>query len=174
MLDTLITSKTRIKLLTKFFVNASNSGYLRGLAKEFNESTNAIRKELNKLTKAGYLVLIENGRYKKYYKANKKHPLFSTVHRLVLKHLGLDSLVKSILERMGNIKRIVVVGDYAQGIDSGEIEVMVDGVNLNTQYIKRLSKKIEKKIGRKVNFMINQDYNSEGLILYDVNNEAAK
>lgn len=174
MLDTLITSKTRIKLLTKFFVNASNSGYLRGLAKEFNESTNAIRKELNKLTKAGYLVLIENGKYKKYYKANKKHPLFSTVHSLVLKNLGLDSLVKSILERMGNIKRIVVVGDYAQGIDSGEIEVMVDGVNLNTEYIKILSKKIEKEIGRKVNFMINQDYNSEGLILYDVTNEAAK
>ena len=174
MLDTLITSKTRIKLLIKFFVNASNSGYLRGLAKEFNLSTNAIRIELNKLTKAGYLVLIEDDSYKKYYKANENHPLFSAVHSIVLKQLGLDSLVESILERMGNIKRIVVVGDYAQGIDSGEIEVMVDGVNLNTQYIKRLSKKIEKEIGRKVNFMINQDYNSEGLILYDVNNETAK
>ncbi len=174
MLDTLITSKTRIKLLIKFFVNASNSGYLRGLAKEFNLSTNAIRIELNKLTKAGYLVLIEDGSHKKYYKANEKHPLFSPVHSIVLKQLGLDSLVKSILERMGNIKRIVVVGDYAQGIDSGEIEVMVDGVNLNTQYIKRLSKKIEKEIGRKVDFMINQDYNNEGLILYDDTNEAAK
>jgi len=174
MLDTLITSKTRIKLLIKFFVNASNSGYLRGLAKEFNLSTNAIRIELNKLTKAGYLVLIEDDSYKKYYKANENHPLFSAVHSIVLKQLGLDRLVESILERMGNVKRIVVVGDYAQGIDSGEIEVMVDGVNLNTKYIKRLSKKIEKEIGRKVNFMINQDYNSEGLILYDVNNETAK
>ena len=174
MLNTLITSKTRIKLLIRFFVNASNSGYLRGLAKEFNESTNAIRKELNKLTKAGYLLLIDDKSHKKYYKANQNHPLFSAVHSIVLKQLGLDSLVESILERMGNIRRIVVVGDYAQGIDSGEIEVMLVGVNLKMKYIKSLSKKIEKEIGRKVKFLVNQDYNSEGLILYDDTNEAAK
>lgn len=174
MLDTLITSKTRIKLLTKFFVNASNSGYLRGLAKEFGESTNAIRKELNKLTKAGYLLLIDGKSNKKYYKANKNHPLFSAVHSIVLKQLGLDSLVASILERMGNIKRIVVVGDYAQGIDSGEIEVLVIGENLNTAYIKSLSEKIENEIGRKVKFLVTQDYNSEGLILYDIEDETTK
>ncbi len=174
MLDTLITSKTRIKLLTKFFVNASNSGYLRGLAKEFNESTNAIRKELNKLTQAGYLVLIDDKSNKKYYKANQDHPLFSTVHSIVLKQLGLDSLVESILERMGNIKRIVVIGDYAQGIDSGEIEVMMVGVNLNAQYIKSLSGKIEKEIGRKVKFMITSSYSNEGLILYNIEDETTK
>ncbi|KKX51724.1 hypothetical protein [Sphingobacterium sp. IITKGP-BTPF85] len=45
MLDSLITSKTRLKLLIKFFVSANNQGYLRGLAEEFRESTNAIRKD---------------------------------------------------------------------------------------------------------------------------------
>lgn len=55
MLDSLITSKTRLKLLIKFFVSARNQGYLRGLADEFQESTNAIRKELNQLEDAGFL-----------------------------------------------------------------------------------------------------------------------
>lgn len=55
MLDTLITSKTRIRILVKFFINAANNGYLRGLAEEMNESTNSIRKELNSLSEAGYL-----------------------------------------------------------------------------------------------------------------------
>jgi len=41
MLDSLITSKTRIKLLLKFFLNTSTHAYLRGLADEFGESTNA-------------------------------------------------------------------------------------------------------------------------------------
>jgi hypothetical protein len=172
--DTLITSKTRIKLLTKFFVNASNSGYLRGLAKEFNESTNAIRKELNKLTKAGYLVLIKDASHKKYYQANQNHPMFSIVHKLVIKELGLDSIVFSILERMGSVKRVFVIGDYAQGLDSGEIEVIIVGDNINTQYIKSLSEKIEKEIGRKVNFLVNQEYNSEGLILYNIEDETTK
>ena len=48
MLDTLITSKTRIKLLLKFFLNAQTKSYLRSLEGEFGESTNAIRLELNK------------------------------------------------------------------------------------------------------------------------------
>jgi hypothetical protein len=49
MLQALITSRTRIKLLLKFFLNSSNTSYLRDLAAEFGESTNAIRLELNHL-----------------------------------------------------------------------------------------------------------------------------
>ena len=50
MLDSLITSKTRLRMLIKFFINTANKGYLNGLANEFNESTNSIRKELNNLS----------------------------------------------------------------------------------------------------------------------------
>ena len=56
MLESLITSKTRLRLLVKFFVNSQTQSHLRGLADEFGESTNAIRKELNNLTQAGFLV----------------------------------------------------------------------------------------------------------------------
>ena len=55
MLDSLITSKTRLRLLIKFFVSQANRGYLNGLANEMGESTNSIRKELNNLFNAGYL-----------------------------------------------------------------------------------------------------------------------
>ena len=54
MLDSLITSKTRVKLL-KFFMNPETRSYLRSLAEEFGESTNAVRVELNRLEKAGIL-----------------------------------------------------------------------------------------------------------------------
>ena len=43
MLETLITSKTRVKLLMKFFLNPGTRAYLRGLATEFDESTNSVR-----------------------------------------------------------------------------------------------------------------------------------
>ena len=56
MLGSLITSKTRLRMLIKFFISAANNGYLNGLANEFNESTNSIRKELNNLSGAGYLL----------------------------------------------------------------------------------------------------------------------
>lgn len=51
----LISSKTRIKLLIRFFLNPEARAYLRELAKEFNVSTNAVREELNQLTKTAML-----------------------------------------------------------------------------------------------------------------------
>ena len=47
MLGELITSKTRLRLMIKFFISQANRGYLNGLATEMGESTNSIRKELN-------------------------------------------------------------------------------------------------------------------------------
>ena len=52
MLDSLITSKTRLRFLIKF-LNIANKGYLNGLANEFGESTNSVK--LNNLSSAGYL-----------------------------------------------------------------------------------------------------------------------
>jgi DNA-binding GntR family transcriptional regulator len=51
----LISSKTRIKLLVRFFFNPQTRSYLRELAKEFNVSTNSVREELNQLTKTKLL-----------------------------------------------------------------------------------------------------------------------
>ena len=59
MLEELITSKTRLRLLIKFFISHANRGYLNGLATEMGESTNSIRKELNHLQWAGYLEKIK-------------------------------------------------------------------------------------------------------------------
>ena len=62
MLESLITSKTRTKLLLKFFLNPGTSAYLRGLAEEFGESTNGVRVELNRLSEAGLLESADEGR----------------------------------------------------------------------------------------------------------------
>lgn len=166
MLETLITSKTRIRILVKFFINSSNNGYLRGLSEEMHESTNSIRKELNNHEEAGYLQkeAIQN---RVSYKANTKHPLYKTLKKIIFQHIGLDSIVEMILERMGEVKKIIVIGDYANGIDSGVIEVIVIGDELNTEYIEQLSDKIENKIKRKVQFFIAKSYEGKGLVIYE-------
>ena len=56
ILSELITSKTRLRLLLKFFSRPGVRGHLRGLAEELGESTNSIRLELNKLEQAGLLM----------------------------------------------------------------------------------------------------------------------
>lgn len=158
MLNELITSKTRLRLLLRFFISQANKGYLNGLATEMGESTNAIRKELNHLQIAGYLkkFKVDN---KIEYQANPDHPLFEVLQKVVLKHLGLEDLVESVLERMGNIKKIILVGDYAHGHDSGLIEVFLIGKDLNMQYISQLEDKIQKLIKRKVSFYLASKFN---------------
>ncbi len=168
MLDSLITSKTRIRLLVKFFINISNAGYLRGLATEMNENTNAIRKELNNLSKAGYIVR-DASESKVMYRANTAHPLFATLQQLIRKHIGIDNIITQILERMGEVTRIFVLGDYAQGIDSGTIEIVIEGPALNESYIQQLAPKIQNEIHKEVNIQITTLFLGEGLLIFENN-----
>ena len=166
MLESLITSKTRLRILVKFFINVSTNGHLRGLAEEMNESTNAIRKELNNLSEAGYLEK-ENQQNRISYRANAQHPLFSTLQKIIHKYIGLDTIVEMVLQRMGAVKKVILEGDYANGKDSGIIELVLVGSELNIHYIQQLSLKIEKEIKRKVHFTKVEDYEGKGLVLFE-------
>ena len=168
MLNQLITSKTRLRLLIKFFISQANRGYLNGLATEFNESTNSIRKELNHLSKAGYLEKQKDNN-KVEYKANVDHPLFEVLQKVVFKHLGLEEIVDRVLERMGAVQKILLIGDYAKGLDSGTIDVVLIGNQLNTEYIEALESKVEDLIDRKVNFYLSSKQNpsQQSIILYE-------
>jgi predicted nucleotidyltransferase len=168
VLNKLITSKTRLRLLIKFFINQANSGYLNGLASEFKESTNSIRKELNHLSEAGYLEKFKD-QNKVAYKANTNHPLFEILQKVVYKHLGLEEIIERVLERMGPVQKILLVGDYAEGRDSGTIDVVLIGDKLNTEYIEALEEKVEELINRKVNFYLasKQNPNQKSITLYE-------
>jgi hypothetical protein len=168
MLGELITSKTRLRLMIKFFISQANRGYLNGLATEMGESTNAIRKELNHLHTAGYLQKSKDNN-KIHYKANTKHPLYEVLRKVILKHLGLEDAVEIVLERMGGVRKIILIGDYAKGNDSGKIELFLIGANLNMEYIDQLEGKIEKLINRKVRFYLANKFTSEqeNIILFN-------
>ncbi len=148
MLDTLITSKTRIKMLLKFFTNSASTAYLRGLAEEFDESTNAIRHELNNLSKAGYLVSNEDGRTI-LYRANTAHPLYNEVKNLVHKYLGIDKIIENILSRLGDLEAAYIIGDYAIGKDTGTIELVLVG-EVNRKYLNKLIVKARNLLHRNV------------------------
>ena len=167
MLDSLITSKTRLRLLIKFFLNIANEGYLNGLANEFGESTNSVRKELNNLTSAGYLEKY-NENNKVVYKANASHPLFKIIQKVVKKHLGIEEILETVLKRIGEVKKIAILGDYAEGIDSGHIEILIVGENINKEYLDEISPKIESKIKRKVSFFVsNKPLKQETLTIFE-------
>lgn len=143
-------------MLLKFFLNSHTSAYLREMAKEFGESTNSIRHELNNLTEAGYLVAREEGR-SILYSANTAHPLFTEVKNLVHKYLGidkiLDNVIHKVLSRLGRLEMAFITGDYAEGRDSGIIDLVLVG-ELDYTYLQECVSKVEKMIHRKVRTLV--------------------
>ncbi len=152
MLETLISSETRIKLLLKFFLNAGARGYLRGLEAEFAEGSNAIRLELNKFEKAGMLVSKMQGN-KKVFSANQSHPLFSNLHELMLKYVGLDLVVEKVTSKLGDLSAVYLVGDYAKGLDSGIIDLFILAPEMRHDYMQKLINKLEMEIERKIRYV---------------------
>jgi hypothetical protein len=150
LLGPLITSKTRLKLLLRFFLNQNLSGYLQGLSKELDENTNSVRVELNRLEAAGLLSSELQGR-RKLYHVNTAHPLTSDITSIVRKVSGIDALVERVVENLPGLKQVWVCGDLALGIQSERIEAVLIGTDLNPEYIGGLSGKVEKLTGKKVN-----------------------
>ncbi|MEO0472290.1 MAG: nucleotidyltransferase domain-containing protein [Bacteroidota bacterium] len=152
MIETLISSKTRIKLLLKFFLNSKNTGYLRHLEGEFGESTNAIRQELNRFEKAGMLNSAMEGN-KKIFQANLQHPLFREVNSIVMKYVGLDRIIEFVIKKLGAVEEVYLTGTFARGLDSDVIDLVMVG-DVNQTYLIELIGKAEHLINRKIRYLL--------------------
>lgn len=152
LFDGLISSKTRINLIVRFFFNPGTKAYLRELATDFGVSTNAVREELNQLTKTKLLTSEKNGR-SVYYMANSNHPLFPELRSMVSKVMGLDQVIESILTRLGDLEKAYLIDDYAEGKDTGIIDLVLVG-NIDQYHLNDLSRKTERYINRKIRTLV--------------------
>jgi len=152
MLTELFTSRTRINLLLKLFLNPEVSSYLRELAREFNLTPNALKEELDNLSATGYLEKEQRGN-SIYYKANTKHPIFPEIHSIVKKHFGIDKILDRILNDLGKVDAVYALDDYASGRDSGLIDLLIVGA-VDMDKIQGMKRSAEMEIKRKIRLMV--------------------
>jgi len=148
MLDGLITSKTRVRILMRLFLNSREKVYLRELANEYDMSPGQLSTELHHMRDAGFLSQGKAGS-KVEYRANTKHPLFPELQSMARKALGMDRIVDSIIERLGNLEIALLLDDYAQGKDTGIIDLALVG-DINKQNLADLVEKTERYVERKI------------------------
>lgn len=154
LLGPLITSKTRLKLLLRFFLNQNLSGYLQGLSKELDENTNSVRVELNRLEEAGLLLAQEQGR-RKVYSVNTAHPLTTDLSNMLRKVTGIDQLVDRVVSRIGDtLEQVWITGALAMGINSEELEVTLVGEALDKDYLVELMGKVESLIEKTITWQV--------------------
>lgn len=177
MIESLISSKTRLKLLLKFFLNPDNKAYLRSLEQEFGGSTNGIRLELKKLEEANMLKHSFEGK-KKVFQVNTQHPLYHDINSIVRKYFGLDVLLEKVLVKLEKLETVYLLGDLANGLQSQVMELLFVG-EPNRQYLSELTGKLENIIDKKIAFSIfgvEDDYesmllNKKHLLLWNSNND---
>ncbi len=153
MLDSIITSKTRIKLLLKFFLNSQTKSYLRNLEHEFGESSNGIRVELNRMEAAGLLNTEVIG-HRKYFRANTTHPLYNDINNILKKFVGIDKIIERITTQIGKLQAAYLTGDFAIGRDSKIIDLVLVGEELDLNYINLLTAKAEEIMERKIRHLV--------------------
>ena len=142
----------RIRILLRLFLNPERNAYLRELADEFGASPSHIKDELDQLMSANLLISKKNGR-QILFSANKDHPIFNELHSMVIKALGMDKILESIINRLGNLEKAFLIDDYAKGKDSGIIDLVLVG-DIDKESLLDLTCKTERYIDRKIRTLV--------------------
>jgi hypothetical protein len=83
------------------------------------------------------------------YTANTKHPLFLDLKSMVGKVMGIDQVIDGIVNRLGDLEKAYLIDDYAEGKDTGILDLVLVG-DIDQYHLNDLSRKTERYIKRKI------------------------
>jgi len=152
MIDHIIVSKVRIKLLDVFFTNPDEPYHVRGLVRKIGEEINAVRRELANLEKAGVVKKEPRGN-RLYYWLNKDYLFFNEFIGIFSKISGLGGQIIKNKNRVGKIVYCVFSVKFAnkQERNPDEVDVFVVG-DVVLAELSGLIKTEEEKRGREINY----------------------
>lgn len=129
MLQDLVTSKTRIKVLSLFLSNNTEMYHVREIVRRVDEEINAVRRELILLEKRG-IFKKEARANRVYYYLDKSYPYYYDLIKLHAKEEGLGYAIIKNRVKLGKIKFAMLSGGYARGLkDNPEsVDLLVVGV----------------------------------------------
>ncbi len=154
MLKDLITSKTRVKLLSLFLDNQSEMYHVREIVRRVSEEINAVRRELILLEKKGVLSR-EPRANRVYYYLDKNYPYYYDLLRLHAKSNGLGFDIIKNKVKLGKIKYAMLSGKFTRKIRENPDDV--DLLIVGTVVLPELSlvvKQEETKRGEEINYTV--------------------
>lgn len=150
VLATLLSSQVRAALLRILFGLAGEELHLREIGRRSGLSIGTVRQDIGKLTELGLVTTRRSGN-RLYYKANKEHPLFPEIHRIVLKTSGLADILRERLGSKGIVAAFVFGSVAAETESAGsDVDLMIVGSVSLREISGRLSG-ISEVLGREVN-----------------------
>jgi predicted nucleotidyltransferase len=154
MLETLLSSKVRARILTTMFLSPGIDRNAWELAQLLGENYSAVWKELKRLEGVGILVSEPRGNAKAY-RVNHACPIEPELRSIVLKTEGIGGLLKTKLSTMENVQKAFIYGSAASGKADrySDIDLMIIG-EINLEEISSLISDAERELNRPVNYAI--------------------
>lgn len=161
MLEDLITSKSRVKLLNVFLTSPYEMYHVRELVRKTGDEINAVRRELAFLEKKG-LLNKEPRANRIYYSLSKSYPYYYDLLQLSIKTSGLGLDILKNRAKIGKIKYAMFSGRFArrEKKSAEEIDLLVVGTIVLPE-LALLIKNEERKLGIEINYtaMTEEEFN---------------
>jgi len=154
MLEHIIPSKTRRKILELFFHNPNEPYYLRKIVREIGEEVNAVKRELDILD--GAKVLQKERRLNKiFYHLNKNFIFYDEFIRLFTKTTYLANQIIKNISKIGKIKHVVLSTKYIKrlSLKNDEIYLLLVGIIVVPE-IEAIIKEAEKSFIQEINYTV--------------------
>ena len=154
MLEAIISSKTRVKLLTLFLLGPEREYYVREIARMTEENMNAVRRELANLQSFG-LITGERKGMQQYYTVNRDFFLYEDLQKIVLKTEGVARVIKEHLTGMADIRYMFIYGSFARGSAGGksDIDLFIVG-DIDENELIPLVHESERALDREINYTL--------------------
>ena len=154
MLEHIIPSKARRKILQLFFHHPNDNSYLRKIVRDIGEEVNAVKRELDILSQAK-LLHKEKRLNKIFYTLNKSYLLYDEFLRIFAKTSLLADMIYKNLSKIGKVKFVVISTKFLKQIPikEDEIYLLVVGIIVVPEVASIVSE-TEKQFGREVNYTV--------------------
>lgn len=173
MLEQLFGSKTRFRILRAFFTHPERSFFVRELSRAIDTQLNAVRRELELLVKIGLLKACDGenpgsrnsvslrgkdssqgSSLRKYYVLNPESLIYPEIQALIakLQIFGQQELIKEIKEKDGDIKLLVITGQFTND-KAAPSDLLIVG-KLKEKAIANVISKYEKDLGLAIRYTL--------------------
>ncbi|MDO9536697.1 MAG: nucleotidyltransferase domain-containing protein [Thermoplasmata archaeon] len=154
MLEQLITSRTRSKILGLYLSNPDLEIHLREIARKIEENINSTRRELNHLEKFSILISRKDGN-QRYFKINKAHIIYPDLKNIYLKTAGIGNVIRNSLGELGQIHFCFIYGSYARHSEKPEsdLDIFIIG-EIDENILIPVINSLEKKLSRDINYIL--------------------
>ena len=155
MLETLLGSRLRAKVLGWLFSHPDERYYVRQLTSLVKEDSTNVSRELSRLEKTGILLSTIEGK-QKYYQANRKSPIFDDLHGLIIKTAGVADVLRSaLIPAQKRIRLAFIFGSLATGTENrrSDVDIMVVGT-VSFEKVISLLHPAEEKLRREINSVV--------------------